>query len=125
MPKNPPMPVTSYSVVVGNVLAQLREKRGLNQGQVAQRVGVAQATWSRIESGSSAFTIEQLAEFAQALGVKPYEVLHLADDAADALEARKIHVEPKRRDWGLDSGWVLVGVAVVALVIAAVLSKQK
>lgn len=54
-----------YAMVVGRVIAQLRERRGLTQGQLAQTAGIAHATMSRIEAGHSlpdAFVLRRIAE---------------------------------------------------------------
>ena len=41
------------------------------QGKMAESVGVGQSTWSRLENGASALTVEQLAAAAAVLGARP------------------------------------------------------
>lgn len=55
----------AYAVVLGKVIAYLRQKQAWTQGQLAERVGVQQSTISRIENGSltpDAFMLRRLAE---------------------------------------------------------------
>jgi transcriptional regulator with XRE-family HTH domain len=73
--------VTSYPAIVGAVLTYARECIGLSQKDLSEMVGLSQSTWSRIESGSSALTIDQLFRAARALGTLPGNLLQKADDA--------------------------------------------
>ena len=59
--------VASYPAIVGQVLSNLRKNINVDQSEFAEIIGVTQSTWSRIERGSSAFTIEQLADAADHL----------------------------------------------------------
>jgi transcriptional regulator with XRE-family HTH domain len=69
------------------VIARLREARELNQAEACRRGGLARATWSRVESGSTANPRPQTKiGIARALGVRPSSIwrlrprpLHLAD----------------------------------------------
>lgn len=54
--------VTNYAAIVGIILSSLRKEKGLSQSEVAQYLDLNVSTWSRIESGLSALTVEQLAE---------------------------------------------------------------
>lgn len=98
-PPPPPevlVPATSYPALVGAVLVELREHRGLTQADLATQMGLAASTWSRIENGSSALSIDQLALVAKALGVRPGEILQHADRVQDVASERKVRVEPER-----------------------------
>jgi transcriptional regulator with XRE-family HTH domain len=87
-------------------------------------VGVTQSTWSRIENGASALTIEQLAIAADELGVKRSEILELADQSVNELKIRGIEIEDKRISGGLDKGLVILGAAAIGGLIAALLMKK-
>jgi len=118
-------PGTSYPAVVGGVLVRFRNDIGLRQGELAAAVGVTQATWSRIENGASALTVEQLGLAATKLAVQPGAILSLADQAKDQLTAQGVHVEPNRSTGGIDSGIALIGAAALgALIAAAFLGKK-
>jgi transcriptional regulator with XRE-family HTH domain len=116
--------VTSYPAIVGQVLTELRRCSGIDQSKLADSVGVTQSTWSRIENGASALTIEQLAIAADVLGVKRSEILELADQSVNELKIRGIEIEDKRISGGLDKGLVILGAAAIGGLIAALLMKK-
>ncbi|MFZ5480507.1 MAG: helix-turn-helix domain-containing protein [Myxococcota bacterium] len=56
---------TVYALVLGRVIAALRERRGWSQAQLAARIGVAQSSLSRFETGASipdAYTFRRIAQ---------------------------------------------------------------
>ena len=118
-------PGTSYPAVVGSVLVKLRCERNVLQGDLAEAVGVTQATWSRIENGSSALTIEQIALAAGRLGVSPHSILSYADEAAEELRQRGVRVELTRNSLSLESGIALIGAAALGALIATIIFKAK
>ena len=110
---------TTYSAIVGQVLAVEREKAGFSQGVFAKNMTISQATWSRIEKGNSGFSIEQLAQAAQLLSKAPAEILQLADNVAQDLRNKNMKVEATRKQ-GSNAGLLLLGgAAIAALVLAA------
>lgn len=50
-------------------LRTVREAKGMTQGDLAKRAGVAQATLSRHETGKRAASIEAVRRYAKALGM--------------------------------------------------------
>lgn len=90
-------PATTYAAIVGAVLAWYRSVWLIaTQADCAAAMDLAQSTWCRIERGTSAFTIEQLARFAEYVGAAPYAIVQRADRARTAMEGRGIHVETGR-----------------------------
>lgn len=114
---------TTYPAVVGRILAMLREKHGMEQSDVADRVGLSQSTWSRIERGESAFTMEQLATVSSVFGTSPGHILRRADEAVAGLERMNIIVEPGRPIRTGNTALTLIGAAVLGFLIAKALSK--
>jgi len=53
---------------------------------MARRVGVSRSTWSRIEAGSSALNMDQLARAASALGVSLGDLMLEVDEIASELK---------------------------------------
>lgn len=82
--QNPRMATTS-NAVLGHLLALIRRKRGLTQAQVAEGLGLAGSTWSRVEKGETPITVEQLRAVATKLNVSATVVLGLAEQAENAL----------------------------------------
>lgn len=70
-----------HRLVAGATVAQLREQKGWTQGQLAEKLGVAQATISRIEHGLLAPDMAQLRLLADAFGMKAPELMQLFEDA--------------------------------------------
>jgi transcriptional regulator with XRE-family HTH domain len=114
---------TSYPALVGAVLVNLREDRRLKQAELAEQVGIAGSTWSRIENGTSGLSIDQLAQVAHALSVRPGEILRHADDAQDAACERKVRVEPARisDDTAFGLGLAVIGTAALVTFIGGAL----
>lgn len=118
-------PATTYPAIIGGVLARLRNGRGLDQGKMAESVGVGQSTWSRVENGASALTIEQLATAAAVLGARPSEILAMADRSAADLRQRGIVVQLKRQSELTETELVLIGATALTILLAAILGKAK
>lgn len=70
----------SYRRIVGAALAKLRREAGKTGAACAAEMGLTGSTWSRIERGQSALSIDQLHRAAHVLGCSPSAVLALADD---------------------------------------------
>lgn len=118
-------PATTYPVLVGNVLQALRKQKDIQQGALADRIGISQSTWSRIERGESALTVEQLSAAAEALGVVAGDILAYADRAAEEARRQGIVVQKNRVVQEPNPGLVLIGAAAVALIVIAVLAKAR
>jgi transcriptional regulator with XRE-family HTH domain len=60
---------------VGKRLRQLRELKGLSQGDVERRSGLLRSYISRVEGGYTAPSLQTLEKFSKALEVEPYQLL--------------------------------------------------
>ncbi len=78
-------PETTYQTVLGRLIAMKRRQRQMDQEELARHVGVSSSTWSRIEAGLSALSIDQLAKAAAKLGAPVGELTSEADDLVRAL----------------------------------------
>lgn len=81
-------------------VAQWREKRGLTQDQVAERVDRSRGLISQIESGETALTEEMMYALAEAFQIAPWDILRvnpLVDgivvDITDALRGKPADVQ--------------------------------
>ncbi|NRB37938.1 MAG: helix-turn-helix transcriptional regulator [Pseudomonadales bacterium] len=111
---------TTYPALVGSIIAQCRKDKGIGQAEFATMVGLGQSTWSRIEKGQSALTIEQLAKAAEQLNIEPYELLALVDGARQDLKDQGIETLLNRI--GLNNMALLGSIPVVGPTLTAVLS---
>lgn len=93
-----PMVAVSYPAVVGAILLAKRKEIGLSQAEMADAVGLNVSTWSRVENGDSAMTIEQLASAASALNVLPSSVLKATEVKLEELKTKGIATGANRAD---------------------------
>lgn len=87
---------TTYPAIVGAILVQARKKAGLTQVQLAQIMGINQPTISAIENGTGALRVEQLARWAEAVGMTAGEVLVMADREVEVLKESGVRVRLER-----------------------------
>lgn len=93
-----PIAIATYPALVGAVLQARRKELGLSQTQIADEAGLNVSTWSRIENGESALTIEQLAAVAARLELAPSTILRSVEEKVAALRDRGIEVSIGRVD---------------------------
>ncbi len=117
-------PETTYSAIVGRVLAMQRQKCQLEQANLASALGITQSTWSRIESGESALTVEQLGLAAGALGTSPAEILRSVDHAVAGLRQRGVNVQHGSPREFAKQGLALVGAVALGALIIAILARE-
>ena len=118
---------TSYSAVLGVVLSALRRERGLEQGTMAERMGLTQASYSRLESGKSSFSVNQMFAAAEALGVPRSEFLHRLNKTITYIEESNVEIsanpagnKPNPEKQNSDVGQFVAGAALAAFVIGLI-----
>jgi transcriptional regulator with XRE-family HTH domain len=92
-----------YALVLGRVIAGLRERKRVSQGELAEAVGITQPTLSRIERGQTqpdAFTLTKIADV---LEVSPADLMgYVAKSMARTEQATRSALgttDRKGRDW--------------------------
>jgi transcriptional regulator with XRE-family HTH domain len=116
---------TTYPAIVGRLLETMRKQKGLDQAQLAAAIGVTQSTWSRVENGTVAVSVEQLSKVARALKSAPGAILDQADTVERVLRMRGIRVETERIDDPIDMGLLLIGAAALSALIILILASKK
>ena len=103
---------------------------GVDQKEMADRMGLSQASYSRLEGGKSAFSVDQMFQAATALGLSGDELNRQLNATIMHLETNGISVVPQLRgsttqakDEAVGLGHVIVGAALGALLIG-LLSKK-
>ncbi len=117
-------PETTYSAVVGRVLAIERQKRQLDQTTIATAAGVTQPTWSRIENGESALTVDQLALAAVALGTSASAIMQQVEQAIRGLIGRRVVVQHQSAKQAAQQGLALIGGVALGALILSVLARK-
>ena len=122
---------TTYQTVLGRLIVQKRKEKGIDQKEMARRVGVSRSTWSRIESGSSAMSMDQLAKAASALGEPLGGLMLEVDDVVRGLQKEGVKVHDSRDQaesaavkQGGAAAVAFLGGAVLGGIIAAILASR-
>lgn len=79
-------------------IKSLRESKGMNQGSIAEFLGMSITSYSKIERGETKLTINHLERIAKALDVSPYEILGINNNEAEELKGnnKKLQDEIER-----------------------------
>lgn len=93
--------VTTSSAVLGQVLARLRQSKGIKQNDLAARLGLGTSTWSRVENGDAFLSVEQLMAAAKALDMTPASIMNLVEKVEKHLESNSIKINRKISATGL------------------------
>lgn len=88
--------LTTYEGVVSQTVVKLREERGISQAAFAEQVGLSPSTWSRIESGDSGLSLDQLKKAAEILSFQPHQLLEIADRVIE--ESPQLEVVGKKKE---------------------------
>jgi transcriptional regulator with XRE-family HTH domain len=116
---------TSFSAVLGVVLSNLRKSRNIEQGEMAKRMGLSQPSYSRLEGGKSAFSVDQMYQAAGAIGIDFEELNTRLIHNIRELQANGIRVvQPvrgntiKAQNQNNDVGQIVAGAALGALLFS-------
>jgi transcriptional regulator with XRE-family HTH domain len=116
---------TSFSAVLGVVLSNLRKSRNIEQGEMAKRMGLSQPSYSRLEGGKSAFSVDQMYQAAEAIGIDFDELNTRLIHNIRELQANGIQVvQPSRgntikaQNQNNDVGQIVAGAALGALLFS-------
>jgi len=120
---------TSFSALVGWAIANKRAEFGYEQKHVADLLGVSPPTYSRLESGASSVTVDQLYRVARIFDTSASHFLEDAERYAQILEeSGKVDLVSKREQasdgqGASGAGKLLVGAALGALLFNMLNSK--
>ncbi|MCW8934903.1 MAG: helix-turn-helix transcriptional regulator [Gammaproteobacteria bacterium] len=116
---------TTYSAVLGVVLANIRKRQGIEQKDMADRMGLSQASYSRLEGGKSSFSVDQMYQAAASLQLPGEELSRQLNATVLELKSNGVEVVPQLRgnttqakEQGPGVGHLLVGGALAALLIS-------
>lgn len=84
-----------------NRIRELRDARGLTQGQLADMVGVGWQTIQRLEQPGAKLSTQRIEQIAAALGVEPLEVLERRDFRLVAVRG-VVQAGQWAESWALD-----------------------
>lgn len=64
-----------YDYEIGKAIQKARKRKRMNQGALAEMIGVDRTTISKYESGSNPIGMSAFLQICEALGVDPAEIL--------------------------------------------------
>jgi len=82
----------SFSALVGFVIVSIRKEKLLEQGAIAQKMGITQASYSRLENGKSALSVDQLYAVSKVLGITIDDLFYAISKALSQAQAQGINV---------------------------------
>ena len=82
----------AYSSILGTVISEEREHRGMNQATASQLCGMTQSTLARVEIGRAS-TIENMLKISHGFGLDPWQLFKVADDRVKALKDQGYEIE--------------------------------
>lgn len=113
----PAQQATTRDSVLGYVIRQARERVGLKQSDLAERVGIPTSSLSRIETGAYAVSAANLMQIASALGTSGADLLNQADRFERQINTMGGKVVLHREDSGAGAALVAAAVLLGALVL--------
>ncbi len=122
---------TSFSAVLGVVIANHRKRQLIDQAPFAAKMGLSQASYSRLESGKAVFTIEHLYSMSEILGVPAQQLLEEVERYKASLQKEHVQVQPAVRanssqakgQQGPGVGTFVAGAALGAIIMSALTRK--
>jgi transcriptional regulator with XRE-family HTH domain len=88
MEQQEPGAVTKLNAAVAAEIRAILARRGWKQSQLAERLGVHEMWVSRRLRGVNAISVDDLERIAAALGIKPANLLGLAEQAGTQMNSR-------------------------------------
>lgn len=68
---------------IGDILRELREKKGLTQEQLSSLATLDRTHYSKIERGLRSPTIDTIFKISYALDMKPHELIRIMEEKVD------------------------------------------
>jgi transcriptional regulator with XRE-family HTH domain len=82
----------SFSALVGFVIVSIRKEKLLEQATIAQKMGITQASYSRLENGKSALSVDQLYAVSKVIGITIDDLFYAISKALNQAEAQGVNV---------------------------------
>lgn len=116
---------TSYAAILGQMVRQLREHNGIDQGALAQDIGVSVMTVSRIESGDTVLDVPQMEKIAKRLGMSPMDFFEQSLKIKEAAEKEHIEVLQNKKELNQHADLAIISIAAIVGIIAGIMFLRK
>ena len=113
---------TTFSAVLGVVLSGLRQEKNIEQGEFSRRMGLSQASYSRLESGKATFSVDQMFMAANALDIENAELLERLNNTIKNLLDNDVNVFAQaRKNSAASDNSKAIGAAILGAGLGALL----
>lgn len=116
---------TSYATILGQMVRQLREHNEIDQGALAQDIGVSVMTVSRIESGDTVLDVPQMEKIAKRLGMSPMDFFGQSLKIKEAAEKEHIEVLQNKKELNQHADLAIISIAAIVGIIAGIMFLKK
>jgi transcriptional regulator with XRE-family HTH domain len=106
----------TYGTVLGQIIVRRRQLAGLQQQALAEMLGISQSAYSRLESGQSAMSVNQLYAISARFGILPSDLLAETDRHVQQLQASGVAVTDGKAN---NASELLIGLGILAALIAS------
>tara|TARA_B100001540_G_scaffold56938_1_gene51388 strand:- start:804 stop:1184 length:381 start_codon:yes stop_codon:yes gene_type:complete len=116
---------TSYATILGQIIRQLRDKKGADQADLALHLGVSVMTVSRIESGDSVLDVPQMEKVAEFFKMEPVQFYANTLEAKNKIEKENCKVFQNKKEINKHPDMAILSVAAIVGLVAAILLSKK
>lgn len=116
---------TSYATILGQMVRQLREHKGYDQGTLASNLGVSVMTISRIESGDTVMDVPQMEKIALCLGMDPVEFFKQSLAIKQAAKKDKVEVLQNKKELNQHPDLAIISIAAIVVLVAGIILTKK
>lgn len=116
---------TSYATILGQMIRQLRERNHVEQGKLAEYLGVSVMTVSRIESGDTVLDVPQMEKVAIFFGYNPVDFFQDSLKIKKKAETQNYKVFQNKKEVNSHPDFAILSVAAIVGLIAGILLAKK
>lgn len=109
-----PMAEMPYSALWGQVIKDERNRLTIDQGSMANALGLSQSAYSRLESGDSTMSVWQMRECARLLSLSVGDLLRRVEVLEQQLQRANVQVVAEKRT---NPAAALIGLAILAALL--------
>ncbi|MGH1378831.1 MAG: helix-turn-helix domain-containing protein [Alphaproteobacteria bacterium] len=116
---------TSYSTILGQMIRQLRETKQVEQGRLAEYLGVSVMTVSRIESGDTVLDVPQMEKVANFFGYNPVDFFRDSLKIKQKAETQNFKVFQNKKEVNSHPDLAILSIAAIVGLVAGILLSRK
>ncbi|MGN7503703.1 MAG: helix-turn-helix domain-containing protein [Alphaproteobacteria bacterium] len=116
---------TSYAMILGQMIRQLREEKSLDQADLAKHLGVSVMTISRIECGDTVLDVPQMEKVASFFDMDATDFFDKSLKIKRTAERKNYTVFQNKKEINKNSNVALLSVAAIVGIVAGIMLSKK